>query len=198
MPAVSFVEDEVASLQATADSVTVHTANGLRFVASKVVLAAGAWSTPIVGLPRPLPVTPLKGQMVAVAATPVSFPVMSDHVYLVPRQNETVIGATAERAGFDTSVTTDAINELRRSAAMLCPSLEHAPTTRAWAGLRPATPDMLPIIGPDPDQTALLYACGHSRNGILLAPQTAVTIARLAQDEQPQIAIDSFSIERFS
>jgi glycine oxidase len=125
---------------------------------------------------------------------------MGDDVYLVPRrvEGEIVIGATAEDAGFDLSVHADAIATLHASAISICPDLEHATVVRTWAGIRPATPDMLPIIGPDPDAPSLLYACGHSKNGILLAPMTARCIAARLLDLPSDVDASPFSIERFS
>jgi glycine oxidase len=102
-----------------------------------------------------------------------------------------------EHAGFDASTSDEAVAALRRAAVTLCPALGAAPVIRRWAGIRPATPDLLPIIGPDPKNPSLLYACGHSRNGILLAPETAVAIAALAQDRQPNLDLSGFSITRF-
>jgi glycine oxidase len=175
----------------------VFLASGARVETRRVVLAAGAWSSRIRGLPRPLPVSPLKGQMLALDATCLRHAVMGDDVYLVPREREIAVGATTEDAGFDTATTSEAIDRLRAAAASICPELDGARVVRAWAGIRPATPDMLPILGPDPDAPWLLYACGHSKNGILLAPATAVAIAAMAQDKQPEWDLAAFSISRF-
>ena len=183
---------------ATDRGVSIRLVGGTRIEARHVVIAAGAWSPQIRGLPRPLPVVPLKGQMLALGAGPLSHAVMGDGAYLVPREHEIVVGSTSEDAGFDTSTTPEAIDRLRAAAASICPLLAAAPLVRAWAGIRPATPDMLPIIGPDPEVPRLLYACGHSRNGILLAPATARAIAALAQDKQPEWDLAAFSISRFA
>jgi glycine oxidase len=149
------------------------------------------------GLPRPLPVRPLKGQMIALGATVLSRSVMGDDVYLIPRGNETLVGATVEEAGFDVSVTSDAVASLRASAVALYPELADARVTRSWAGIRPATPDMMPILGADPDLPALIYACGHSKNGVLLTPATSVAVAALCLDRPTPTSIAPFSIERF-
>ena len=109
-----------------------------------MILAAGAWASRIDGLPRPLPVGPLKGQMIALGGTLLRHAVMGSDVYLVPRGNETLVGATVEQAGFDTADDRTAIDALRAAAAALCPALAATEVTRAWAGIRPATPDMLP------------------------------------------------------
>lgn len=185
------------AVAAAGHGAAVTLADGARVEARRVVLAAGAWSSRIRGLPRPLPVSPLKGQMVAFDATCLRHAVMGDDVYLVPREREIAVGATTEDVGFDTATTSEAIDRLRGAAKSLCPALAAARVVRAWAGIRPATPDMLPIIGPDPDAPWLLYACGHSKNGILLAPATAVAIAAMARDKQPEWDLTAFSISRF-
>jgi glycine oxidase len=143
-------------------------------------------------------VSPLKGQMLAVEATGLRHAVMGPDVYLVPREREIVVGATSEHTGFDTTTTADAINGLRAAAERLYPGLWSAKLLRAWAGIRPATPDMLPIIGNDPDAPQILYACGHSKNGILLAPATAKSIAALAQGADPGWDLSAFSVSRFA
>jgi len=175
----------------------VTLADDTRIEAAHIVIAAGAWSPRIRGLPRSLPVSPLKGQMLALGATSLSHPVMADDVYLVPRESEIAVGATTEHAGFDTVTTPDAIAALRAAAVKVCPTLATAPVLRAWAGIRPATPDMLPIIGRDLDVRWLLYACGHSKNGILLAPGTARAIVALVQEKRPEWDLAPFSISRF-
>jgi glycine/D-amino acid oxidase-like deaminating enzyme len=178
--------------------IEVRTRGGAVVEAAAVVVAAGAWSARIDGLPRELPVLPLKGQMLSVASSVLRRPVMGDDVYIVPRRAEIAIGATAEHAGFDTTVFPDAIERLRQSAVAVCPFLADAPVVRTWAGIRPATPDMLPVLGRDPDFPSLIYACGHSKNGILLAPATAKCIAALATGTAPPFDIDPFSVRRFS
>lgn len=177
--------------------VRVETRAGRIITGRVVVLAAGAWSSGIEGLPRALPVTPLKGQMLAVRSTSLRRSIAGDDVYLVPRGDEIVIGATVEEAGFDLSIDETAIEGLRSKAIELCPVLADAPVVRRWAGIRPATPDRLPIIGPDPFERALIYACGHSKNGILLAPETAAIVARLALGDAPGRDISRFSVTRF-
>jgi len=193
--------DPVAALHTT-NGLSASTASGQRIAADWIVLAAGAWTSAINGLPRALPVDPLKGQMLAVAANPARFrlkhAVMSHDVYLVPRGDDIVIGATAERVGFDLSVQPSVIESLQRSASAVCPPIADAPVRRAWAGIRPATPDMLPIIGPDPDVPHLVYACGHSKNGILLAPATARAITELVTGTPATLGTSEFSIGRFA
>ncbi len=172
--------------------------DGARISARRVVLAAGAWASELHGLPRSLPVRPLKGQMIALDFTGLAKPVMGENVYLVPRGSETLVGATQESAGFDTTVTAEAVAWLHREAARIARPLGDARVTRSWAGLRPATPDMLPILGPDPDLPELLYACGHSKNGILLAPATADAMVHWCRGGATDAVLAPFSISRFA
>jgi glycine/D-amino acid oxidase-like deaminating enzyme len=123
---------------------------------------------------------------------------MGEDVYLVPRDSETLVGATVEDVGFDLTVSDDATRSLRAAAARLEPSLSGAGVSRAWTGLRPATPDLLPILGRDPDTPRLLYACGHSKNGVLLAPATAAALATLCEGANPAVSLEAFSIARFA
>jgi len=189
----------VASVDLAKSPVVVFTRDGNSFRARSLVLAAGAWSPRIGGLPRPVPVFPLKGQIIAFDAPDlIHRPVAGDHVYLVPRGREVVAGATSERAGFDITSSDDAEQTLQSAAAAICPLLRHARVTRRWAGLRPATDDLLPILGEDPESPSLIYACGHSRNGILLAPATAVAVRAFVEHAAPvHPAIGRFSITRF-
>jgi len=189
--------DPVTRVDFDGPLVEAGTHGGRSFRARCVVLAAGAWAAEVAGLPRPLPVAPLKGQMLALQAQCLRHAIAGDDVYLVPRQEEVVAGATVEHAGFDTTVDDRAIEQLRRAAVTLCPALGDALVIRRWAGIRPATPDLLPILGPDPDVSELIYACGHSKNGILLAPETAVAVAKLAQGYPAGSDLSPFSVGRF-
>jgi glycine/D-amino acid oxidase-like deaminating enzyme len=179
------------------DNVTVRTESGSEWRSATIVVAAGAWSGRIRGLPRPLPVSPLKGQMLALNRAPLHRSVMAPDVYLVPRGSETLVGATSEVAGFDVSNTESALSGLQSAAESLCPTLVGATRTRAWAGVRPATPDMLPILGGDPDYPSVVYAFGHSRNGILLAPATADVVGALVTGQGLSFDIVPFSVTRF-
>jgi glycine/D-amino acid oxidase-like deaminating enzyme len=189
--------DPAVRVDADGVSPSVVLRSGRRIDASYVVLAAGAWTPVIEGLPRRLPVFPLKGQMLAVESSALRHPVMGEDVYLVPRAGEIAIGATVEHAGFDLSTDDAAIDRLRAAATRLVPSLASARETRRWAGIRPATPDMLPVLGPDIEHPRLLYACGHSKNGILLAPATAACVASLAAGRASSLDIGPFALDRF-
>ncbi|QMV19829.1 FAD-dependent oxidoreductase [Granulicella sp. 5B5] len=169
------------------------------------VMAAGAWAGKLSPEGR-VPVSPRKGQMLRVAL-PEELRALgevhrSEAVYVVPRTagpqaGTAVIGATVEDAGFDTATHADDLERLRALAAELLPALsdeQAAPIVEAWAGLRPATPDMLPVIGRDGD---VLWATGHFRNGILLAPATAQIVADLIEGKEPVVTLDAFAPQRF-
>ena len=161
----------------------VRTGAGEELRAGAVVLAAGAWSGRMEWLPaagRP-PVRPVKGQVLELrpreGGAPCRRIVASERVYLVPRPDGRLIaGATVEEQGYDTTVTAGGVHELLREAYRLLPEVAEMELVDAAAGLRPGTPDNLPLAGPSP-LDGLLWATGHFRNGILLAPLTAATIA---------------------
>jgi glycine oxidase len=167
--------------------------------AELVVLAAGAWSAGIAGLPRSLAVHPVKGQMAALrpATMPIRHVVGGRGAYCVPRDDgRIVVGATVEDAGFDEGVDPAAVEALIRAAAAAVPALAAAPVESRWSGLRPGTADDLPVLGEDPALAGLLYATGHYRNGILLAPLTAQIIAALARGQDPPVDTTPFSPAR--
>jgi glycine oxidase len=146
-----------------------------------------------------LPVVPVKGQMLNIecAAERLRCVVRAPGVYLVPRGDGRVaVGATIERAGFDEVVVDSSIEGLARAASKLLPEASLPPRMDAWAGLRPGTPDGLPILG-----AALRENCwnaaGHYRDGILLAPVTARVMAQAMLGEATDVALDAFSFGRF-
>jgi glycine oxidase len=198
MGRISLARDLVTELEVQPRGIRAVTSGGRELISNQVVIAAGAWSPQIAGLPRPLPIRPLKGQMIALGATVTDRAIMGRDVYIVPRGDETLVGATVEEAGFDVGVTDDAAGWLRSRAIELVPELATAPVTRSWAGIRPATPDMLPIIGQDPNHVHVIYASGHSKNGVLLAPATAAAVVELAYGRPTPTPIDAFSIGRFA
>lgn len=177
----------------------VRLTTGEHLRAGVVVLAGGSWSATLGGLPRPLPVEPVQGQLLALESVPPLFRhvVDSPRCYLVPRADGRVLaGATVERVGFRKSVTPRGLGYLIDGAVEIAPSLADAPLVECWSGLRPGTPDGMPIIGPDPEVGGLLYATGHFRNGILLAPLTAALIAGLLRGEAVS-GLDLFDARRF-
>jgi glycine oxidase len=161
----------------------VRTATGEELRAGAVVLAAGAWSGRAEWLPehaRP-PVRPVKGQTLELRSRDGGAPcqriLVSERVYLVPRADgRLIVGATVEEQGFDTAVTAGGVHELLREAYRLLPDIAEMELVEALAGLRPGTPDNLPLIGPGAVE-GLILATGHYRNGILLAPLTAEAVA---------------------
>lgn len=151
-----------------------------RYPADAVLVAAGAWS----GLVTDVPVTPVKGEMIALtppdgADFDFGGPMLWGHgVYLVPRAGRLLVGATMARGGFDTSLTDQARTWLRAGANRLVPALANWRLDAHWAGLRPATPDGMPLLGAWGPLPGLYVAAGQYRNGILFAP----AIARLMAD----------------
>jgi glycine oxidase len=118
--------------------------------------------------------------------------------YLVPRAGMLIVGATNEESGFESTTTPRALATLRATAMRAVPVLGHAPLAEHWAGLRPITPDGLPILGADPAVPALCYACGYSRNGILFAPWAAERLAAVLAGGPSAPALAAFGVERFA
>lgn len=181
----------------------VRTEAGAELRADRVVLAAGCWSGSAAWLPpqaRP-PVRPVKGQVLTLrgsATKPVSERIVaSERVYLVPRgDGRLVVGATVEERG-DTMVTAGGVHELLREAYRLLPDVAELELVEAAAGLRPGTPDNLPLIGPGRLE-GLLLATGHYRNGVLLAPLTADAVAAMLAGEEPGDAVAAAAPQRIS
>jgi len=162
-----------------------------------LVLAAGAWSGLIPELP-PFPVRPVRGQMLLLGGVewPWAGSVRRGDSYAVRRgATGLLVGSTLEEAGFDKHNTVEGVEDLLAFSKRLFPGIGRARLETVWAGLRPATPDGLPILGPLPDWPAVV-ATGHFRNGILLAPWTAREVARLAF-EDGETEIPAFSPRRF-
>ena len=166
----------------------VRVADGEEVYADAVVLASGAWSGATSWLPedaRP-PVRPVKGQVLELRGRgqePVASHILaSERIYLVPRADgRLIVGATVEEMGFDTTVTAGGVHELLREAYRLLPDIAEMELLGVTAGLRPGTPDNLPLVGPGA-LAGLVLATGHFRNGILLAPLAAEAIADLLTD----------------
>ncbi len=174
----------------------VETTDG-PIAAGATVDAAGAWANLDPELPFPIPVEPVSGQIVELTDEG-AFPTVlgSDDVYLVPRGRRILVGATVERTGFRKELTASGIAGLLIAAMALAPSLEKARVTCAWAGLRPGTPDGLPILGESAIR-GLFLAAGHFRNGVLLAPLTALLLADRIMGI-PSRDLSAFSPERFA
>ncbi len=177
----TFVSQRVDRIAVAVDRVSGVATSGGTWRAHHVVIAAGAWSARLAGAPRPLPVEPVRGQLVA-TAWPAGVPhgiFFHHHAYVLARAGKAVLGSTMERVGFDARTTDDGIARILAGARRLLPPLDRLPVERAWAGLRPVTPDGQPIVGPDPAVAGLWYATGHGRSGILLAALTGDVVADL-------------------
>jgi glycine oxidase len=185
------------SIEPKQDSCTVRTESGDRHTARRVVIAAGAWAGRISGARFARSVVPARGQLVSYSASPLRHVAYGPSGYVVPRGDLTIGGSTMENVGFDANTTTEGVNKVRDASEEICPSLASARETRAWAGLRPVTPDMLPIIGPDPENASVLYACGHSRNGVLMAPLTGDLMADLVTESPLSHDLAQFRPDRF-
>jgi glycine oxidase len=117
--------------------------------------------------------------------------------YCVPRDDgRIVIGATVEERGYDGRVSRVEVDALIAAAGDVVAGLTEAPVVERWAGLRPGTPDSLPVLGADPELEGLLYATGHYRNGILLAPLTAACLVALAAGRPPPVDLTPFAPDR--
>lgn len=189
----------VASVDAANARVAGVTTDKTSYGAGKVVNCAGAWAGEIG--PHPFPTRPVKGQMLCFVQPKretLKHVVRAPEIYLIPRSDGRLLaGATVEEAGYDKRTVPDTIQRLRRAAIEMLPALEEARVLEDWAGLRPGTPDDLPILGKTP--TAGYYvATGHYRDGILLAPITAVMMARIISGEKPGYDLEPFSAERFA
>jgi glycine oxidase len=166
------------------------------------VLAAGAWTALIEGLPREAmpPVVPVKGEMIALDPPDgVGLPnrvIWGNEVYLVPRLRRLFVGATVARNGFDTAPTDAAEEWLFEHAVALMPSLCDWSVSEHWAGLRPGTPDDLPVLGAT-SVANVFVASGQYRNGILLAPVIAEILSDLVLGRSPSFDIEPFNPARF-
>ena len=170
--------------------------------AGAVVVTAGSWSGQIDmgnGVSR-VPVRPVRGQLLHLAwtTTPLRRPTWGDDCYLVPWDDGTVlVGATMEEAGFDERTTVEGINRLMTAACALVPAAGHAALVSARVGLRPGTPDALPVIGWSETLPNLMYATGHFRNGVLLCPLTAQLVANAMIDNAIDPALRALAPQRF-
>jgi glycine oxidase len=164
------------------------------------IVAAGSFSGNIAGVDAYAPVRPAKGQMVSLRAQHVQIErvLWSDKIYLVPRNDGRILaGATVEYVGFDKRVTAGGVRKILDGAIELAPDLAQARVEETWAGLRPDSPDHLPILGPT-EIEALLVATGHFRSGILLTPITARLIREWITEQRVSTDWERFSPLRFA
>jgi glycine oxidase len=173
------------------------TSTGQSLEAEAVVLAAGAWSSALAAsLGLTVDVRPVRGQILMLRGEPglLGPTINNGDSYLVPRRDGRILaGSTMEDAGFAEYTTPEAIARLRAQARALLPATERMVGELAWAGLRPGTPDRMPYIGAVKEAPGLLLATGHYRNGILLAPITALIIADLLAGRPPRADIAPYA-----
>jgi glycine oxidase len=180
----------------------VKTAEGENIAAKHVVLAAGSWTSQMKQAAPYAPTKPVRGQMVALlnSGQLIRRVMRSEFGYIVPRDQATpqklVAGSTLEHVGYEKAVTSGGIEQILAAVNEIAPGLGCAEILETWSGLRPGTPDELPILGPT-DVDGLLIATGHYRNGILLAPISAKLIAECITDGNPSIDLKDFSPLRF-
>lgn len=187
---------EVKGLLTSEDRVFGVQTDKTSYSAEIVVNCAGAWAG-CIG-PRKFPVRPVKGQMLAVVGgPPLEHVVRADEVYLVPRSDgRIVIGSTLEEAGYNKQTDVNTIQRLLHAAVALAPELAKAKVHDDWAGLRPGTPDELPILG-ETETRGYFIASGHYRDGILLAPITAQIMTDLIMGKPISRDLAAFSPARF-
>jgi len=191
----------VRRISAQSDDLIVETDRGT-LTADAVVLAAGSWSGEIGvnGVSARLPMRPVRGQLLYLnwTGTPMRRVIWTHRCYFVPWDDGTLlVGATMEEAGFDERVTVAGVRDLLESACELIPHVWSAGFRGARVGLRPGTPDDLPVIGMSARVPKLFYATGHYRNGVLLAPLTARLVADALLDRRIDPALASVSPSRF-
>ncbi len=171
-----------------------------RIEAPSVVVAAGVWTPDLKGLYPPVPVFPRRGQILSLGmpSGAIRHILRWEHTYLVPRPTgELVVGATNEDAGFDLSITPAGLGQLLNEAQAIASHVGNYPILETWTGLRPATPDGLPILG-ESALAGVYYAAGHYRNGVLLAPVTASIIADLIESHEPALPLAPFAPSRLA
>ena len=164
------------------------------------IVAAGAWAGGLAGAPEPMPVRPRKGQLLALGMPdPPRRVLLAGGVYLVPRplDHRLLLGATMEDAGFDTAPTAGAVASLLADGSPVFPPLAGARFIEVRVGLRPGTPDELPVIGRS-RREGLIWTAGHFRKGILLAPGTALVAGELVAGEPPSHPLGAFRPDRFA
>jgi glycine oxidase len=194
--------DVVSLVRNNKRCVGVKAAGGETFSAGHVVLAAGCWTSQLSGAAPYAPTRPVRGQMVALqhAGEPIRQVLRSERGYNVPRDLETpqklVAGSTLENAGYEKAVTSGGLEQILGAVNEVAPCLAGAEILETWSGLRPGTPDQLPILGPT-DLEGLMIATGHYRNGILLAPITAKLMSEWITERRVSLNCEDFSPMRF-
>jgi glycine oxidase len=198
----SFTQVNVLDIAAAGSGVVVTTDAG-RIWGDAAVLATGSWTAELArrgdGV-AVLPVKPVKGQLIQLRTpVPVASRVLwGPGCYMVPRRDGTLlVGATAEDAGFDERPTVRGVRALIAAASRLVPAVDGAAFDGVRVGLRPATEDELPIVGPSSRLAHVYYATGHYRNGVLLSPLTARLVADLVLDQRIGEGLEPLRPARF-
>jgi glycine oxidase len=176
----------------------VETSAG-RVEAALVIVAAGAW-TSLIEPPCPFKIEPVRGQMICYKSQTgfARHVIYSSNGYLVPRRDGRILaGSTTEAVGFDKRVTKAGIAHIQSMALEIIPALAKLPLADSWAGFRPRAADGLPVIGPWDGIEGLVFATGHYRNGILLAPITGELVAQVVIDAKLPPLLAPFSPNRF-
>ncbi|MBW4439699.1 MAG: glycine oxidase ThiO [Plectolyngbya sp. WJT66-NPBG17] len=193
----AFGTGEPARFKSDSSITHLETNQGI-WKADRYILATGAWSQDLL----PIPVFPRKGQMLSVRVLdrenlPLKQVLYGEESYIVPRQDgRIIVGATSENVGFQAGNTAIGVHQLLSAAIRLYPPIQHFTLEETWYGFRPATPDEFPILGSSPYGN-LTLAAGHYRNGILLAPVTASTIAQFVLTEKPDPRLEAFHWSRY-
>jgi glycine oxidase len=177
--------------------------NGTIFAAKDVIVATGAFSGFLGGIVPRLAIRPIRGQMAALIfqEKPIRHVIRCERGYVVPRDSATpqrlVTGSTLEDAGFDKRVTASGVEKILSTAQELIPKLANAEVAELWCGLRPDTPDHLPLLGPA-GVDGLTIATGHYRNGILLTPVTAKLVREWIVEKSVSMDWEIFNPLRFA
>ncbi|MFV8826628.1 glycine oxidase ThiO [Alkalihalobacterium sp. APHAB7] len=193
---------EEVTLHSWQSEITMVAKDGRTFLGDRLVVSNGAWAKELeTVLDLNIPVYPIRGQICAynIPVGKVNHIIYTSQGYLVPKANGTLVnGASEDIAGFNTTVTEKGIRRLTNWNKNVLPFLEGEVPFHTWAGLRPATQDGYPLIGPLSNTPEIIFAAGHYRNGILLSPVTAHIVADLLDKKQEIVPLNSFSPERFS
>ena len=181
----------------------VYTAQDELIACNHLIVASGAWAANCgIWLDIPLPVNPQRGQILTLkqpSPQPLQHIIFGEAVYLAPKKDSTiVVGATKEEVGFDKHITAGGIAWLLSTAIRLVPDLDRCIIDQVWAGLRPKTPDNLPILGKAPHWENVSLAVGHGSVGIMLSAITGKSIAELVVTGEAPKIIEAFSVERFT
>ncbi len=167
----------------------------------RICFAAGAWTSSLLqSLGFSMPVKPVRGQIVQLQlpAPPFGCVIEFGKRYLVPRRDGLIlIGSTEEHVGFAKHTTTEGVAGLLEFAKSLVPSLAHAEVVHTWAGLRPGSPDELPLLGHVPGYSNAFIGAGHFRSGLQMSPATGTILADVMMDQKPAISMHGLEADRF-